>query len=101
MHHLQKDYREYIKTGNNDKKFTMGKYHINTMEIIKLFPVNIFMPITKFPPLAILLFCKKKPFRIFDQFLSLKESTCEARKNVFLFHFKSSFRSRENQILEF
>ena len=34
-------------------------------------------------------------------FLSLNESTCQARKNVFLFHFKSSFRSRENQILEF
>ena len=34
-------------------------------------------------------------------FLSLKESTWETRKNVFLFHFKSSFRSRENQILEF
>ena len=34
-------------------------------------------------------------------FLSLKESTCETRKNAFLFHFKISFRSPENQILEF
>ena len=34
-------------------------------------------------------------------FLSLKESTSETRKNLFLFHFKSSFRSPENQILEF
>ena len=34
-------------------------------------------------------------------FLYLKESTCETKKNVFLFHFKSSFHSRENQILEF
>ena len=33
-------------------------------------------------------------------FLSLNESTCQTRKNVFLFHFKSSFRSRKN-ILEF
>ena len=33
-------------------------------------------------------------------FLSLKEITCEIKKNV-LFHFKSFFRSRENQILEF
>ena len=30
---------------------------------------------------------------------SLKESTCESWKNV-LFHFKSSFCSQENQILE-
>ena len=34
-------------------------------------------------------------------FLSLIESTCQTRKNVFLFDFKTSFRSRENQILEF
>ena len=34
-------------------------------------------------------------------FLSQKESTCETRKNVSLFHFKSSFHTRENQILEF
>ena len=33
-------------------------------------------------------------------FLSLKESTWEKRKKK-LFHFKSSFRSRENQILGF
>ena len=31
-------------------------------------------------------------------FLSLNKSTCQTRKNV---HFKSYFRSRENQILEF
>ena len=34
-------------------------------------------------------------------FLSLNESTCQTGKDVFLFHFKSSFRSQENQILEF
>ena len=34
-------------------------------------------------------------------FVWLKESTCEARKNVFLFHVESSFRSRDNQILTF
>ena len=34
-------------------------------------------------------------------FLSLTESTCGTRKNVFLIHFKSSFHSRENQNLEF
>ena len=34
-------------------------------------------------------------------FLSLNKSICQTRKNVFLFHFKSSFRSQENEILEF
>ena len=34
-------------------------------------------------------------------FLSVNESTYETRKSVFLSHSKSSFRSRENQILEF
>ena len=51
----------------NDDKFTIGKYHINTMDIIKLFPVKIFMAVTKFPCLTILLFCKRGPFRIFGQ----------------------------------
>ena len=34
-------------------------------------------------------------------FLSLKESTCETRKNVFNLTSKNLFRSRENQILDF
>ena len=34
-------------------------------------------------------------------FLSLNESTFQNKKKSFLFHFKSSFRSQENQILEF
>ena len=34
-------------------------------------------------------------------FSGLNESACQTRKNAFLFHFKSSFRSQENQILEF
>ena len=34
-------------------------------------------------------------------FVSVTESTCETRKKKFSFHFKSSFRSQENQILEF
>ena len=38
------------------------------MEITKLFPVNIFMPIIKFPRLTILVFCKRRPFWIFGQF---------------------------------
>ena len=40
LNHLQKNY-----TGRNDSKFAIGKYHINAMEIIKPFQVNIFMPI--------------------------------------------------------
>ena len=40
------------------------------------------------------------PLKIFaSSFLSLKESTCEIK--CFLFHFKSSFCSQENQSLEF
>ena len=39
---------ESVKTGWNDSKFTIGKYHINTMKILKLFRVvNIFMPVAK------------------------------------------------------
>ena len=57
-----------MKMGRNDSKFTSGKYYMNTVEIIKLFPGNIFMPITKFLCLTILLFCKKRPFWIFGQF---------------------------------
>ena len=34
-------------------------------------------------------------------FLSLKESTGKIRENVFLFHFKSSFSSPENESFEF
>ena len=73
--HLQKKHLECVKMGRNDSKFTVGKYHMNTMEFIKSFPVNIFMPVTKFPSLTILLFCKKKPFRIFGQFRGLFKET--------------------------
>ena len=34
-------------------------------------------------------------------FVCLKERTCKTRKKGFLFHFESSFRSRDNQILTF
>ena len=40
-----------------------------------LFGVNIFMPVTKFPCLTILLFCKRRPFQIFDQFRGLSKET--------------------------
>ena len=33
---------------------------MNTMETIKLFPVNIFIPVTKFPRLTILFFLQKE-----------------------------------------
>ena len=52
----------------------------NTMEIIKLFLVNIFMPVTKFPCLAIWLFCKRRLFWIFGKFRGLfKEINGENR----------------------
>ena len=75
MNHLQKNYLEHVKTGRNDSKFTIGKCHINTMEIIKLFQVNIFIPVTKFPRLTVWFFCKRKPFKIFGQFRGLFEET--------------------------
>ena len=53
LNHLQETYIEYVKMRRNDSKFTIGKYHINMMEIIKLFPVSIFMPVPKFPGLTI------------------------------------------------
>ena len=62
MNHLQKSYFEYVKTGRNDNKFTIGKYHMNTMEIIKLFQVNVFIPVTKFAYLTIWLFWKRRSF---------------------------------------
>ena len=61
----------------NDSKFTIDKYHINKMEI-KLFRVNIFMPVKKFPRLLILLFCQRRPFWIFGQFRGFfKEINCQ------------------------
>ena len=72
MNHLQKSYFEYVKTGRNDNKFTIGKYHMNTMEIIKLFQVNVFMPVTKFAYLTIWLFWKR---RSFGQFRELFKET--------------------------
>ena len=64
MHHFQTNYLECIKTGRNDSKFTIGKYLINTMEIVKLFRVNIFMSVTKFPHLTIWLFYKMEIIKL-------------------------------------
>ena len=50
-----------------------GKYHINTMEFIKLFRVNTFMLVIKFPCLTIFLFHKRR--QIFDQFMGLFKET--------------------------
>ena len=35
FNNLQKKFLECVKTGRNDSKFTIAKYHISTMEIIK------------------------------------------------------------------
>ena len=45
------------------------------MKIIKLFPVNICMPVTKFPRLTILLFCKRRSSKIFGQFRGFFKET--------------------------
>ena len=72
MNHLQKNCLECIKTGRNNTKFTIGKYHINTMEIIKLFRVNIFIPATKS---TLNYLCKRKLFQIFGQVTGLFNET--------------------------
>ena len=33
----------------NDSKFIIGKYHLNTMKIIKSFLIAIFRPVSNFP----------------------------------------------------
>ena len=63
-----KSYLEWVKIRRNDSKFTIVKYRINTIKIIRLFPINIFMPAANFPCLTILLFYRTKPFMIFGQF---------------------------------
>ena len=45
------------------------------MEIIKLFQVNIFVPITKFPRMTIWLFRKRRSFWIFGLFRGLFKET--------------------------
>ena len=54
LNYLQKNYLEHVKMGRNDSKFTIGKYFINTMDIIKLFRINIFMPVSSLENLVIL-----------------------------------------------
>ena len=44
---------------------------MDTIEFIKLFPVNIFMPVTKFPCLTISLFHRKRSCQIFGLFRGL------------------------------
>ena len=58
------------QNGRNDSEFTIGKYHINTMKIIKLFQVNIFIPVTKFPHFTIW-------FWTFGQFRGLFKKTID------------------------
>ena len=45
------------------------------MEIIRLFPINIFMSLTAFPYLEILLIYKRNLFRIFGQFRGFFKET--------------------------
>ena len=75
LHHLQNNYLECVKEKKGLITNLLSDKYINTIEIIKLFRVNIFMPVTKLPFLTIFLFCKKRPFRIFDQFRGLFQET--------------------------
>ena len=45
------------------------------VKYVTLVPYNISMPVTKFPCLTILLFCRKRHFQIFDQFRGLFKET--------------------------
>ena len=56
--------------GRNDSKVTKGKYHINTMEILKLFPVNKYLYVcNKGSSLDNCCYiCKSRPFWIFGLF---------------------------------
>ena len=73
--HLHKNYLECVETERDDSKFTIGKCHINTIEIIKLFQVNIFMSVTKFPHLTIWLFCRRRLVQIIGWFRGLFKET--------------------------
>ena len=78
---MQNSHLECIKTGTNDDKFSIIKYHIIKMEIIRLFRVNKFMSVTKFPRLTVLLFCKT---RSFDQFRGLFRETNDKNLGVYV-----------------
>ena len=41
------------QTEMNDSKFAIGKYNINTMEMIKICSINMFMLVSDFPWLTI------------------------------------------------
>ena len=68
----KKNYLEWVKARINDSKFAIDKYPINTVEIIKLFPVQVFMSASNFPWLAILWFYKKE---VLSDLLSIQEVT--------------------------
>ena len=55
--------------------FTTGKYQINTMEIIKSFPIKFFTACIKLYWFTIFLFYKKKLFRIICRFRRLFKET--------------------------
>ena len=44
----KKTYVKWVKMGRNDSKFTISKYHINTMGIITSFPIKSFTFISNF-----------------------------------------------------
>ena len=75
-------YPSTLHIGSQESQSQQGK-----TEIYKYFFLQALIFTLKFVSAKFLLAC----------FLNLKESTCETR---FLFHFKSCFRSQENEISE-
>ena len=69
------------------------KYHINTMEIIKLFWVNISMPVTKFPFLAFFYFAKESPF---GSLISLEDISNKITTKIGNFALRKKGRKKTN-----
>ena len=95
LHHLQTNYLECIKTGRNDSKFTIGKYLINTMEIIKLFRLNIFMLVVKFLRFTIWLFYKMEIIKLSLVNIFVPVTSCInlVLGCVFFFSFRNTSKS--------
>ena len=90
----KKAYLEWVKAERNSSKFTIRKHHINTMEIHKLFPMEIYIPVSNFPRLTILLYyksyfgymvnfggCSKKPTKKIGDF-ALRQKRREKTRMV-------------------
>ena len=112
--HSRKDLLEREKTETYEPKLTFRITRYPVFQNIRNISQELHLLLATdkehekvFPNVPIVGFCNGKNLKgcvryIFARvLLSLNETTCQTRKNVFLFNFKNSFRSREDQILEF